>query len=419
MLIRALIPAACLFALLGGRADAATVAIEDGTAIYTAESGEANRLEIHAPAGEAIVFEDPGAQISAGAGCTPVGPHVASCSSYEDVAVALGDGDDRATLSGHGSGNTTPVLDAGDGNDTLIGGPLRDELDGGRGNDQLQGGDADDRVDGGGGIDVIRGGSPGRRGDILTDGDSDAAPDNDYFEGHDSATISYASRTRSIRAELREDLDGHAGAEGERDVLDGPNGVHGGSGDDVILGTYRDDVLGGGGGDDRLLGSQGTDVLHGGAGRDVLSAGPGSDELVPGEDDARDVSICGSRSDQVGAHDTRDVLRRNCERVAWYGQPISARHFIAVVPAISRRAVAFRAACGVQTGCRGRIELRTPARRLLLGRGRFHVPDGDGGGVIAVGLNARGVRRLERGGRVRVAFVRPFGHSGFTTYMRG
>jgi hypothetical protein len=137
---------------------------------YSAAPGEVNRLSVvHAPTG-GVLFHDPGATITAGAGCTARDAHTVTCTppmglGLGGVTAELGDGDDRAgvavpaTVDG-GSGDdliaATPAIanaypmgpftqvtvlgaafDAnfrgGPGEDTLIGGPGGASLDGGGG----------------------------------------------------------------------------------------------------------------------------------------------------------------------------------------------------------------------------------------------------------------------------------------------
>ena len=88
---------------------------------------------------------------------------------------------------------------------------------------------------------------------------------------------------------------------------------------------------------DQLFGGPGGDFFHGGTGNDVVHAGPGNDQLetIQGadrvfmgagndelsfltDDDKRAVIDCGSGHDVVnylGAIDTTDVIRANCEDV--------------------------------------------------------------------------------------------------------
>lgn len=69
------------------------------------------------------------------------------------------------------------------------------------------------------------------------------------------------------------------------DVLRGYNRADmltGGAGDDMLLGGKGNDTLKGGAGDDRLFGGKGYDALNGGAGDDYLVGGKGNDMLKGG-----------------------------------------------------------------------------------------------------------------------------------------
>lgn len=123
-------------------------------------------------------------------------------------------------------------INAGAGNDTLIGGSFSDTLCGEAGNDIIDGGINSDIVYGGEGADVINGGAH-----------------NDKLYGDE-----------------------------------GNDTISGGDGDDVVDGGYAsgpidsgNDILTGGAGNDRLAGRHGDDLLNGGEGNDYLHGGSGSD----------------------------------------------------------------------------------------------------------------------------------------------
>jgi Ca2+-binding RTX toxin-like protein len=109
------------------------------------------------------------------------------------------------------------------------------------------------------------------------------------------------------------------------DLLDGDEGddsLIGGTGDDRLLGGFGADSLDGGIGNDILFGEQGNDnldggsfddVLNGGAGRDIIRGGTG-DDTINAVDGERDIIDCGLGQDNVRA-DAMDVVDRNCERV--------------------------------------------------------------------------------------------------------
>ena len=110
-----------------------------------------------------MTLTDDGATIVPGAGCTAVSSHSVRCvtGGFPALSAQLGDGDDRATVSGL----LSAVIDGGAGDDTLAGGDARDVLEGGPGADDLSGGAGDDALFGdgpglvaGGGADRLNGG---------------------------------------------------------------------------------------------------------------------------------------------------------------------------------------------------------------------------------------------------------------------
>jgi Ca2+-binding RTX toxin-like protein len=126
--------------------------------------------------------------------------------------------------------------------------PDVERLLGGSGDDTLTGNNAANILEGGAGNDLL---DPGRgAGDIV-------------LGGADTDTVTYASRTAPVSA----DLDGLAddGEAGENDAV----------GTDV-------ENLTGGSANDRLTGGPGANVLSGGSGNDVLDGGAGPDLLLGG-----------------------------------------------------------------------------------------------------------------------------------------
>jgi hypothetical protein len=148
----------------------------------------------------------------------------------------------------------------GSGFEVIVGGSAGDSLTGGPASEQILGGDGDDDLAGGGGADALSGGA-----------------------GADAAT--YAAAGGPVFVNLAEPgNDGEAG-EGD-DVQSDVEEVHGGPGDDTLLGDGKANVLLGRDGNDRLAGAEGDDMLVGGLGNDTLSGDVGRDTLFgsAGED---------------------------------------------------------------------------------------------------------------------------------------
>jgi Ca2+-binding RTX toxin-like protein len=175
-----------------------------------------------------------------------------ACSGVSEVDTVMGPGNDRIDVSavgpdsgfgqrdlpggfGHGTG---AGADLGPGNDTFIGGASAFNLVlAGDGDDHLTGGALRDSLQGGGGDDSM---TAGAGNDILL---------------------------------------GNAG----NDKLNGGPGddlLSGNSGNDLLIGGAGADLLGGGQGVDRLFGGPGPDQLIGGPGKDKLNGGSGNNTLV-------------------------------------------------------------------------------------------------------------------------------------------
>jgi hypothetical protein len=65
-------------------------------------------------------------------------------------------------------------------------------------------------------------------------------------------------------------------------VITGRDEINGSSGNDLILGSEREDTIRGNNGNDCILGGSGEDTLYGNSGGDVLIGGGDSDELDGG-----------------------------------------------------------------------------------------------------------------------------------------
>lgn len=165
----------------------------------------------------------------------------------------------RVTLDGlandgqYGEGDNVilETVRGGKGNDYLIGNSLANSLSGDAGNDYLSGGDGDDWLHGGLGNDAISG-------------------------GYGTDVVSYSDRYADLK--VRIDNLANDGQSGELDnVYTSVENVYGGSGADLLVGSWANNKLYGNGGNDWLYGQGGTDLLVGGAGMDSGSGGDGTD----------------------------------------------------------------------------------------------------------------------------------------------
>lgn len=220
---------------------------------------------------------------------------VLELSSHNDVASAVGSGNQHRILGNDGDDTAT----AGNGHDYVWGGRGTDVLDGGPGNDAVADGDFDrttgvgsDRLAGGPGDDSL---SSSFGGDDLSGGD-----------GFDNASFSRTDPGGNPQPfEILLDNAANDGVKGA------------GEGDNV-----RNDIeeIATGAGDDTLVGSANTEVFFSGAGNDTLDpkgnvdqvfAGSGADTIVA-RDAGFDLVNCGAGTDPAVQADAGDRLD-NCE----------------------------------------------------------------------------------------------------------
>ena len=199
----------------------AKVAIVNHQLVYIGAGTSVNDLRIARHAG-AFAVRDLATPLLAGAGCTSVGAHKATCpaAGIRSFSADLGRSSDRAVV-GNRLRLATIVIRGGAGADTLSSVSSRVIFYGGPGNDRLFGGPRADLLLGKRGSDFIRG-----RG--------------------------------------------------------GADWIHGGPGDDLIVSGPGADRSFGGAGDDRVYGGRGNDVLRGGAGDDIMADFSGWDHLYGG-----------------------------------------------------------------------------------------------------------------------------------------
>lgn len=186
----------------------------------------------------------------------------------------LGAGNDLIDLAARAGGADYAkdvVVNAGAGNDTVLGGAGKDSLNGDSGDDLIFGYRGADTLAGGMGDDTLYGDDLGYNG-IAGD---------DMLRGQAGNDTLYGG-ARSDR------LEGGDGADQLYGGLGGDN-LSGGSGDDVLQGddpgTNGNDTLSGDAGNDQLFGGGGNDSLDGGSGNDALDGGDGSDFLSGGAGD--------------------------------------------------------------------------------------------------------------------------------------
>ncbi|HUG11386.1 MAG TPA: calcium-binding protein, partial [Opitutaceae bacterium] len=218
------------------------------------------------------------------------------------IIVYGGDGNDVINLDGLGDG-IKYFVDAGAGDDVVVGGQAGGEMYGGLGNDTLTGGDGRDLIVGGLGNDKIDGGG----GDDWLFGDNGSV--SEFVLNVDGSDVDMI-RFRALAT-----------------VDDGDDTIRGGEGNDIVFGGGGYDLIYGGEGNDLLIGDGGyfegpassggiptsngfvdvaniitrgigaNDRIYGGAGNDTILGGPGNDLLDGGSDN--DVVLGGTGNDIV------------------------------------------------------------------------------------------------------------------------
>lgn len=153
-------------------------------------------------------------------------------------------------------GNTASLIEnvnAGSGNDRLVGNEVANLLAGNAGKDTLFGLNGNDILMGGGGADALDGGN-----------------------GIDTA--SYLDATAGVTASLAKPSANKGFAAGDTFRL--IENLTGSAFADTLTGDTAANRIDGGKGNDRLSGGNGNDILIGGAGSDILTGGAGADTFV-------------------------------------------------------------------------------------------------------------------------------------------
>lgn len=168
------------------------------------------------------------------------------------VTLAEGDGQSKAYMNGSTTAEDTLVrienLTGGSAGDQLTGNSGNNVLTGNGGNDTLKGGAGHDTLDGGAGIDTLDGGN-----------------------GTDMAMFYTLGATEHLTVRLNNGATVTAFINGvANDKLTAIESVHGGYGNDVLVGDA---------GANTLVGSYGNDTITGGAGFDILYGDYGFDTL--------------------------------------------------------------------------------------------------------------------------------------------
>jgi Ca2+-binding RTX toxin-like protein len=240
----------------------------------------------------------------------------------EYIQFANGDQWGRETISSIVA-TSAPFIAGHNGDDTLVGSSVSQNIYGEAGNDIIDGRGGSDLLYGGVGDDklVISVSAPG---DLVT-ADGGVGTDTLDLSGFGAAVwVDLVTNGAEVKTTDHGDLT--AGT--WRDMADvarvenvtgsaffdqisgdaGNNVLLGGAGDDVLDGRSGDDMMFGGAGNDNLTGGMGNDLLDGGDGADVINGGIGIDTLVGGA--GNDILTGGTATDTfvVSAEPGSDII---------------------------------------------------------------------------------------------------------------
>ena len=194
------------------------------------------------------------------------------------------------------------VIDAGDGNNVILGGFGNDNITTGNGVDFILGDNGnvtfttsgvitfafttdwllggDDTIHSGGGNDYIFGGTGNDWIDAGA-GDDTVVGDQGSYSLVD-ALIDYGHPHGITLYESGVNVYDSLGRVIYLPAIEGNDTIYGEDGNDLIYSEGGDDYVDGGNGDDTVYGGTGDDVIHGGYGNDLLLGGPGGDYLDGG-----------------------------------------------------------------------------------------------------------------------------------------
>lgn len=233
-------------------------------------------------------------------------PSVFAATPGDDVAIGAarrilaGDGDDVILPDNSAS---SARIEGGAGDDFVAGDYGANLILGGMGDDTLAGGAGDDRLYGGGGANLLVGGGGNDRLSVLG---------REAGIGGETADAAWIAAKRLVGDELHGGLgdDTLLGSYGA-DTLMGGEGwdrLDGNDGDDLLIGGGGYDVIRGGNGDDRIEDDGDGGVIRGGWGDDVILSGAGSYRVITG-DGGDDAITCGAARDWVDGGSGADVIR--------------------------------------------------------------------------------------------------------------
>ncbi|MGH2745104.1 MAG: calcium-binding protein [Thermoleophilaceae bacterium] len=317
--------------LVAGVAAAALLAVPGSASAAVSSSVAGGVLTVNSDANDAITITSAGGQVKVN-GADP-GSGAAASAGITAIDVSGGPGANDINLAGVNGTDFTALsavtVDGGDGNDTINGSQLADELSGGNGDDRIIGDDnpagSQDESLGEAGNDTMVW-NPGDDDDVNEGGAGSDTVEVNGGGGPEDFTVKPSTTAGRVAFDrtgpnppgpfnvdigTSERLDLNAG--GGNDTLVADSGlqalgfaldIDGGDGNDTLDGGDGADLISGGNGDDRITGDDnpaGTrDQSRGDAGNDTMVWNPGDDDDVnEGGDGSDTVEVNGGGGPEV------------------------------------------------------------------------------------------------------------------------
>ncbi|MBO3744116.1 calcium-binding protein [Actinoplanes flavus] len=251
------------------------------TVQFQALLGKSNSVKLSI-SGRTVTITDKVA-IKAGKGCKSVNSKKVRCTTKAKTAklsVALGDKNDYV----RNYTNVYLLVDAGSGNDTVIGGNASEELQGDSGNDRIYGNGGNDKLIAEGGNDYVSAGAGNDQiwGGTGADALHGGAGMDKFSGGTGNDTLTGGTQVDVLSGDDGNDyIYGGAGEYTSGGLIYGDT-VYGGNGNDTIHGEADTDIIDGGNGNDRITAGADFDVVEGKAGNDLIWGNEG-DDILAGE----------------------------------------------------------------------------------------------------------------------------------------
>ncbi len=221
------------------------------------------------------------------------------------------DGNDIIDIS---ATTTTVLVDAGGGNDVILGGSGGDQIAAGGGNDTVIAGSGIDHIYGDGRFEV----------DLITRMTTtfDGTAGKDTLRGGDSADIIFGDNGRILQpGELKVLTTGGVTSATTSSISNGrPDSIEGGGGADLIFGGAKADSIESGDGSDIVFGDFGKVIWSNGTLAEAFSTGArsnsgGPDLIDGGADD--DILIGGTKGDYISGESGQDILVGDYAKLKW------------------------------------------------------------------------------------------------------